>query len=69
VSATEPRNSGRPSGERFPIRDGIPVFLTPEDLTGSNRKYNHLYETIAGFYDDTQRVVCALAARAGTNTS
>ncbi|MHB8304156.1 MAG: methyltransferase domain-containing protein [Acidobacteriaceae bacterium] len=49
-----------PSGERFPIRDGIPIFLKPEDLTGSNRKYNHLYETIGGFYDDTQRVVCAL---------
>jgi ubiquinone/menaquinone biosynthesis C-methylase UbiE len=49
-----------PSGERFPIHHGIPVFLKPEDLTGLNRKYNHLYETIGGFYDDTQRVVCAL---------
>ena len=43
------------SGERFPIRNGIPVFLKPEDLTGNNEKYNHLYETIGGFYDDTQR--------------
>ncbi len=49
------------SGERFPIRDGIAVFLKPEDLTGSNRKYNHLYETIGGFYDDTQRVWSALS--------
>ena len=49
-----------PSGERFPIRNGIPVFLQPERLTGSNQKYNRLYETIGGFYDDTQRVVCAL---------
>ena len=47
------------SGERFPIRNGIPVFLTPEDLTGDNGKYNHLYETIGGFYDDVQRVVGA----------
>ena len=47
-------------GERFPIRDGIPVFLRPEDLTGLNLKYNHLYETIGGFYDDIQRVVAAL---------
>ncbi len=47
------------SGERFPIRDGIPVFLKPEDLTGDNGKYNHLYETIGGFYDDTQRVAGA----------
>jgi ubiquinone/menaquinone biosynthesis C-methylase UbiE len=49
-----------PSGERFPIRNGIPVFLKPEDLTGDNGKYNHLYETIGGFYDDTQRVASAL---------
>jgi ubiquinone/menaquinone biosynthesis C-methylase UbiE/uncharacterized protein YbaR (Trm112 family) len=44
------------SGERFPIRNGIPAFLKPEDLIGDNGKYNHLYETIGGFYDDTQRL-------------
>jgi ubiquinone/menaquinone biosynthesis C-methylase UbiE len=44
------------SRERFPIRNGIPTFLRPEDLTGDNGKYNHLYETIGGFYDDTQRL-------------
>ena len=43
------------SGEQFPIPNGIPTFLKPEDLTGDNGKYNHLYETIGGFYDDTQR--------------
>jgi ubiquinone/menaquinone biosynthesis C-methylase UbiE len=43
------------SGERFPVRNGIPTFLKPEDLTGDNGKYNRLYETIGGFYDDTQR--------------
>jgi ubiquinone/menaquinone biosynthesis C-methylase UbiE len=47
------------SGERFPIRNGIPAFLKPEDLAGDNGKYNKLYETIGGFYDDTQRVVAA----------
>ncbi len=47
------------SGERFPIRNGIPAFLKPKDLTGDNGKYNKLYETIGGFYDDTQRVVAA----------
>jgi ubiquinone/menaquinone biosynthesis C-methylase UbiE len=46
-------------GERFAVRDGIPAFLGPDDLTGDNGKYNHLYETIGGFYDDTQRVFCA----------
>jgi ubiquinone/menaquinone biosynthesis C-methylase UbiE len=48
------------SGERFPVRAGIPAFLKPEDLTGNNGKYNHQYETIGGFYDDTQRIVFAL---------
>jgi ubiquinone/menaquinone biosynthesis C-methylase UbiE len=47
-------------GERFPVRNGIPVFLEPEKLTGSNQKYNRLYEIIGGFYDDIQRVACAL---------
>jgi len=50
------------SCERFPVRNGIPSFLRPEDLTGDNGKYNHLYQTIGGFYDDTQRVACALKA-------
>jgi ubiquinone/menaquinone biosynthesis C-methylase UbiE len=48
------------SGERFPVRNGIPAFLKPEDLTGDNGKYNHLYQTIGVFYDDIQRVFCAL---------
>jgi ubiquinone/menaquinone biosynthesis C-methylase UbiE len=48
------------SGERFPVRNGMPVFLEQKKLTGSNRKYNQLYEIIGGFYDDVQRVACAL---------
>jgi ubiquinone/menaquinone biosynthesis C-methylase UbiE len=48
------------AGERFPVRNGIPVFLEPEKLTGLNQKYNRLYEVIGGFYDDIQRVACAL---------
>jgi ubiquinone/menaquinone biosynthesis C-methylase UbiE len=47
------------SGERFPVRNEIPSFIDPTDLTGDNGKYNHLYETIGGFYNDTQRVVGA----------
>ncbi len=48
------------SGERFPVRGGIPAFLKQEDLSGDNLKYNHLYEMIGGMYDDVQRVFCAL---------
>lgn len=50
------------SGAAFPIRNGRPNFLAEGDLTGDNLKYNHTYETIGGFYDDTQRVFCALSA-------
>lgn len=49
------------SGERFPIRKGIPILLKPGDLTGDNGRYNQLYELIGGFYNDTQRVYGALA--------
>ncbi len=48
------------SGERFPIDGNIPVFVRQQDVAGPNLKYNHLYQTIGGFYDDSQRVVCAL---------
>jgi len=48
------------SGECFPIHHGIPSFLAPDDLTGNNGKYNHVYETIGGFYGDIQRVFAAL---------
>ena len=48
------------SGEKFPIQNGTPIFLKPEELTGSNKKYNRLYETIGGFYDSTQKFVGAL---------
>ena len=48
------------SAERFPIENGIPQFVTPESISGANKKYNHLYQVIGGFYDDTQRVYCLL---------
>ena len=46
-------------GEQFPVRNGIPVFLKQADFIGDNGKYNHMYETIGGFYDDTQRIFSA----------
>ena len=53
------------AGERFPIRNHIPDLRRPSDMSGANGKYNHLYETIGGFYDDIQRVVCACSAMDG----
>ena len=49
-----------PTGEQFPILDGVAVVLRPEDLAGPNGKYHKLYEIIGGMYDDSQRVVCLL---------
>ena len=52
---------GVSSGERFAIKHGIAQFVDPKSLGGMNRKYNRLYQTIGGFYDDSQRVYFALA--------
>jgi ubiquinone/menaquinone biosynthesis C-methylase UbiE len=38
------------TGQRFPIRDGIPIFLEGE-VSGSNKRYQGLYNRIAPFYD------------------
>lgn len=40
------------SGRHYPIRDGIPVFF--EALSGSNKKYQELYDRIALFYDPAE---------------
>ncbi|MGA2653793.1 MAG: class I SAM-dependent methyltransferase [Terracidiphilus sp.] len=49
-----------PSGERFSIHNGIPVFIKSQELTGANLKYNNMYELFGGLYDDFQRIVLAL---------
>jgi ubiquinone/menaquinone biosynthesis C-methylase UbiE len=39
------------TGQRFPVRAGIPVFLGETDVSGSNGKYQRLYDRFAPFYD------------------
>lgn len=39
------------SGERFPIEDGIPIFVQEQDITGLNRKYQTFYQVTAPLYD------------------
>jgi ubiquinone/menaquinone biosynthesis C-methylase UbiE len=38
------------TNRRFPVRDGIPIFLEGE-VSGSNKRYQELYNRIAPFYD------------------
>jgi ubiquinone/menaquinone biosynthesis C-methylase UbiE len=49
------------TGEKYPVRGGIPDLRLPSDMTGSNGKYNQLYAVVGGLYDDIQRVVSALS--------
>lgn len=42
------------SGVRYAIREGIPVFVTA--ASGLNRKYQELYDRIAGLYDPALRL-------------
>ena len=48
------------TGEEFPIRDGIPIFLRDADVSGSNKKYQELYNHIAPFYDLSMQVFALL---------
>ncbi len=48
------------SGERFPIRDGIPLLLHESSLSGSNLRYQRFYNRSAGLYDAAIRLVAKL---------
>ncbi len=39
------------TGQRFPIRDGIPIFLREGEVSGANHKYQAMYDRFAPFYD------------------
>lgn len=48
---------GVPSGERFPIREGIPLLLDEAKVIGQNRRYEGFYNRVAGLYDAAIRLV------------
>ncbi|MFZ1040620.1 MAG: methyltransferase domain-containing protein [Anaerolineales bacterium] len=41
----------RKTGKCFPIREGIPIFLENDTMTGSNKKYQSMYDRFAPLYD------------------
>jgi ubiquinone/menaquinone biosynthesis C-methylase UbiE len=48
------------SGERFPIKKGIPIFIESSAVTGENKKYQSLYDKIARGYDFSEKLVADL---------
>ena len=49
------------SGERFPVRDGIPLLLDEAQVSGFNERYQRLYNGVAGLYDAGIRLFAYLA--------
>jgi ubiquinone/menaquinone biosynthesis C-methylase UbiE/uncharacterized protein YbaR (Trm112 family) len=43
-------------GLKFPIRDGIPHFVEPHQITGINNRFRRIYDGWAPFYDLLSRV-------------
>lgn len=41
---------------RFPIRNGIPIFVEDHQITGINRRFRRIYDGCAPFYDLLSRV-------------
>lgn len=60
LSREEPEALAAPSGNRYRIQRGIPVFQESAGMIGPDRIYHRLYQGIGGFYDDIQRVHSAL---------
>lgn len=52
-------------GTRYPVRQGIPVFVKQSELTGLNKKYRRLYDRLAPLYDFPYAIY-DLATRGGT---
>ena len=53
---------GVQSGEKFPIRDGIPLLLDEGQIHGHNLYYEGFYNRVAGLYDAAMRLVARLGA-------
>ena len=52
---------GIKSGQRFPMREGIPILLDESKVTGFNQHYQRIYNRVAGLYDTAIRLFTSLA--------
>jgi ubiquinone/menaquinone biosynthesis C-methylase UbiE/uncharacterized protein YbaR (Trm112 family) len=52
---------GVDSGERFPVRDGIPILLDESKVSGFNQRYQGIYNRVAGLYDAGIKLFAYLA--------
>ena len=49
------------TGEKFSIRDGIPLLLDELKVSGFNKQYQGIYNRVAGLYDAGIRLAATLA--------
>lgn len=49
-----------PSGEKYAVRDSIPVLLDQDAVSGLNQHYQDLYNKVARFYDPALRLMAYL---------
>jgi ubiquinone/menaquinone biosynthesis C-methylase UbiE/uncharacterized protein YbaR (Trm112 family) len=50
------------TGERFPIRDGIPLLLDESKVSGFNLQYQGFYNRVAGGYDGAMKFIAYLTS-------
>lgn len=51
----------RPSGKRYPLREGIPLLMDEAALSGPNLQYQAFYDKVAGLYDPAIRLLARIA--------
>ena len=51
------------SNEKYPVYDGIPVFLDASDLTGFNKRYEKIYTLAAPFFDVLTKLFFSLKGK------
>ncbi len=54
---------GVQSGERFSLRDGIPLLLDESKVFGFNQQYRGIYNRVAGGYDGAIKLFSSLVGR------